>query len=93
MTDVPRVQFDPDGHGMLDAFPVEYTTSHRCAFQGTLIYQGTVLSDALQLQVLLKVLPPAGLAGADQQALAPVRVKHAATAALSIGISIWGPQG
>jgi beta-galactosidase len=49
--------------------------------EGTLTYQGTVLSDTLQRQVLLEVLNLAGQTGADQQAPAPVRVKHGITAA------------
>ena len=43
---------------------------------GTLTYEGTVLSDALQAKVLLEVLQAAGLAGADQELPASVRVKH-----------------
>jgi beta-galactosidase len=43
---------------------------------GTLTYEGTVLSDKLQQQVLLDVLKLAGLTGPDQQLPAPVRVKH-----------------
>ena len=43
---------------------------------GTLTYEGTVLSDALQGKVLMDVLQLAGLTGADQQLPAPVRVKH-----------------
>jgi beta-galactosidase len=43
---------------------------------GTLTYEGTFLSDALQSKVLLDVLKVAGLAGPDQQLLAPVKVKH-----------------
>jgi beta-galactosidase len=43
---------------------------------GTLTYEGTVLSDALQRKVLLDVLRMAGLAGPDQDLPAPVRVKH-----------------
>jgi len=43
---------------------------------GTLTYEGTVLSDKLQEQVLLRVLEMAQLTGPDQQLPAPVRVKH-----------------
>ena len=43
---------------------------------GTLTYEGTVLSEKLQENVLLQVLKMAGLAGPDQQLPAPVRVKH-----------------
>jgi len=44
--------------------------------QGTLTYEGTVLSDKLQAKVLFDVLQLAGLTGADQQLPASVRVKH-----------------
>ncbi len=44
--------------------------------QGTLTYEGTVLSDELQEKVLLDVLQSAGLTGPDQKLPAPVRVKH-----------------
>jgi len=43
---------------------------------GTLTYEGTVLSDALQTKVLLDVLQMAGLTGPDQELPAAVRVKH-----------------
>ena len=43
---------------------------------GTLTYEGTVLSDQLQDKVLLDVLQQAGLTGPDQKLPAPVRVKH-----------------
>ncbi len=43
---------------------------------GTLTYEGTVLSDRLQGKVLLDTLQLAGLVGSDQQLPAPVRVKH-----------------
>ncbi len=49
--------------------------------RGTLTYQGTVLSPALQKAVLLEVLQTAGLVGVDQQLPPAVRVKHALTAA------------
>ena len=44
--------------------------------KGTLTYEGTVLSDKLQTEVLLAVLQKAGLTGPDQNLPAPVRVKH-----------------
>jgi beta-galactosidase len=44
--------------------------------KGTLTYEGTVLSDALQEKVLVGVLQSAGLTGPDQQLPASVRVKH-----------------
>lgn len=44
--------------------------------KGTLTYEGTVLSDTLQEEVLLRVLREAQLTGPDQQLPAPVRVKH-----------------
>lgn len=44
--------------------------------KGTLTYEGTVLSDQLQENVLLDVLQRAGLTGPDQTLPAPVRVKH-----------------
>ena len=44
--------------------------------KGTLTYEGTVLSDALQEKVLAEVLQAAGLAGPDQSLPPPVRVKH-----------------
>jgi beta-galactosidase len=43
---------------------------------GTLTYEGTVLSDTLQSKVLLNVLQMAGLVGPDQELPATVRVKH-----------------
>jgi beta-galactosidase len=43
---------------------------------GTLTYEGTVLSDALQAKLLLDVLRMAGLTGPDQELPATVRVKH-----------------
>jgi beta-galactosidase len=48
--------------------------------KGSLTYEGTVLSDALQRQIVLEELKLAGLTGADQQLPDPVRVKHATTA-------------
>jgi len=44
--------------------------------KGTLTYEGTVLSDKLQSEVLRAVLHKAGLTGPDQNLPAPVRVKH-----------------
>jgi beta-galactosidase len=44
--------------------------------RGTLTYEGTVLSDALQSKVLLDVLALAGLKGPDQDLPAVVHVKH-----------------
>jgi len=44
--------------------------------KGTLTYEGTVLSDKLQSDVLLAVLQKAGLTGSDQNLPAPVRAKH-----------------
>jgi beta-galactosidase len=43
---------------------------------GTLTYEGTVLSDTLQTKLLLDVLQMAGLTGPDQEIPATVRVKH-----------------
>jgi beta-galactosidase len=44
--------------------------------KGTLTYEGTVLSNKLQTEVLLSVLELAGLTGPDQSLPATVRVKH-----------------
>jgi beta-galactosidase len=44
--------------------------------KGTLLYEGTYLSDALQTAVLRTVLTKAGLTGPDQQVPAPVHVQH-----------------
>ncbi len=44
--------------------------------KGSLTYEGTVLSDALQTKVLLDVLQRAGIAGPDQNLPASVRAKH-----------------
>ena len=43
---------------------------------GTLLYEGTYLSDALQKAVLRDVLQKAGLTGPDQQQPAPVHIQH-----------------
>ena len=44
--------------------------------KGTLTYEGTVLSDALQTKLVLDVLQLAGLKGPDQDLPASIRVKH-----------------
>ena len=44
--------------------------------KGSLTYEGTVLSDKLQQEVLMGVLKEAGLWGSDQALPATVRVKH-----------------
>ena len=44
--------------------------------KGTLTYEGTVLSNKLQTEILLSVLELAGLTGPDQSLPATVRVKH-----------------
>ena len=44
--------------------------------KGTLTYEGTVLSNKLQSEVLLVFLQKAGLTGPDQSLPAPVHVKH-----------------
>jgi beta-galactosidase len=46
--------------------------------KGTVTYEGTVLSDALQRKVLERVLEQAGLPGPDRELPAQVRVKHGA---------------
>jgi beta-galactosidase len=43
---------------------------------GTLTYEGTMLSNALQQRVLFAVLKLAGLVGPDQNLPGPLRVKH-----------------
>lgn len=43
---------------------------------GTLTYEGTILSDALQQQVVLQVLKECGLDSSDQSLPSSVRVKH-----------------
>jgi beta-galactosidase len=50
-------------------------TSNRFG-SGTLTYEGTVLSDKLQLAIVLDALRDAGLTGPDQQLPPSVRVKH-----------------
>ncbi|MEO8659895.1 MAG: beta-galactosidase [Bryobacteraceae bacterium] len=44
--------------------------------KGTVTYEGTVLSSALQLKVMERVLAEAGLSGPDQKLPEGVRVKH-----------------
>jgi beta-galactosidase len=54
-----------------------YPALTRNAFgTGTLTYEGTHLSDALQRKVLEQVIGLAGLASADQRLPSPVRVRH-----------------
>ncbi len=48
--------------------------------KGSLLYEGTWLSEALQEKVLLSVLEQAGLTGPDQKLPAPVRAKHGTNA-------------
>jgi beta-galactosidase len=43
---------------------------------GSLLYEGTYLSDALQTAVLRSEIEKLGLAGPDQQLPAPVHVQH-----------------
>jgi len=43
---------------------------------GTLLYEGTYLSDTLQTKVLAKVLREVGIAGPDQQLPAAIHVRH-----------------
>jgi len=43
---------------------------------GTLTYEGTYLTDALQREVILDVLKRAGLTSADQNLPAPIKVRH-----------------
>jgi beta-galactosidase len=58
-------------------FFANYPAITRNAFgKGTLTYEGTVLSEKLQEQVLLDVLQKSGLTGADQSLPPMVRVKH-----------------
>ena len=44
--------------------------------KGSLTYEGTVLSDALQTKVVMDVLEHAGIIGPDQSLPASVRAKH-----------------
>jgi beta-galactosidase len=58
-------------------FFAKYPAITRNAFgKGTLTYEGTVLSEKLQEQVLLDVLQKSGLTGPDQSLPPVVRVKH-----------------
>jgi beta-galactosidase len=50
-------------------------TRNRCG-KGTLTYEGTVLSDALQREVVRDALKHAGLTGPDQDLQEPVKVRH-----------------
>ena len=43
---------------------------------GTLVYEGTYLSDTLQTKVLAEVMKKVGIAGPDQQLPAAIRVRH-----------------
>ncbi len=65
-------------HPFFGKFPAITRNSYG---KGTLTYQGTVLSGALQKALLLQVLKAAGLPEIDQQLPPAVRVKHAMTAA------------
>jgi len=66
----PRAWYD---HPFFGRWPA-ITENHYGS--GTLLYEGTYLSDTLQKQVLLDVLKEAALAGPDQQLPAAVRVRH-----------------
>ena len=60
-----------------DPFFGKYPAITRNQFgSGTLTYEGTVLSNALQVSVLRDVLTRAGLTGPDQELPSAVRVKH-----------------
>jgi beta-galactosidase len=59
-------------HPFFGRFPALTRNRHGA---GTLTYEGTVLSDALQVKVLREVLDLAGLSGPDQQLPGKVRVK------------------
>jgi beta-galactosidase len=61
-------------HPFFERYPA--ITRHEWG-KGTVTYEGTVLSDALQDAVLLEVLKRAGLTGPDQELPDPVRVRHA----------------
>ena len=55
----------------------KYPAITRHAFgKGSLTYEGTVLSDALQTKVLLDILQQAGAVGPDQKLPSGVRAKH-----------------
>ena len=66
----PRAWYD---HPFFGRWPA-ITENHYGS--GTLLYEGTYLSDTLQKHVLLDVLKEATLAGPDQQLPAAVRVRH-----------------
>jgi beta-galactosidase len=66
----PRAWYD---HPFFGRWPA-ITENHYGS--GTLLYEGTYLSDTLQKHVLLDVLKEAALAGPDQQLPAAVRVRH-----------------
>jgi beta-galactosidase len=58
-------------------FFAKYPAITRNAFgKGSLTYEGTVLSEKLQQQVVLDVLQKSGLTGSDQSLPPVVRVKH-----------------
>jgi beta-galactosidase len=44
--------------------------------KGSVTYEGTILSDALQRAILQEILTGAGLAGPDQTLPPPVRTQH-----------------
>jgi len=71
----PLAHYD---HPFFGRYPAITRNSHG---KGTLTYQGTVLTGALQKALLLDVAKLAGLTGPDQQLPPGVRVKHATTAA------------
>ena len=60
-------------HHFFGQFPALTRNPHG---QGTLTWQGTVLSDALQEKVLRDILERAGLTGPDQNLPAPVRLRQ-----------------
>ena len=74
-TATPLAAYD---HPFFGQWPAITRNAHG---KGTLLYEGTELSDALQSRILLDELKRAGLTGADQQLPAPVRIKHAVSKA------------
>jgi beta-galactosidase len=66
----PRAWYDHPFFGRWPAITENHFGS------GTLLYEGTYLSDTLQKHVLLDVLKEAGLSGPDQQLPASVWVRH-----------------
>jgi beta-galactosidase len=60
-------------HPFFSRYPAVTRNRHG---RGTLTYEGTYLSDALQERVVLNVLELAGLAGSDQKLPPPVFVRH-----------------